>query len=82
VPEGFQFQADAQAVRAEMMGLRQALYASPRAASRAFRQAEATYTRLRARTERLGQGRDGPMINRVRAVGDVLNALRPALTGL
>jgi hypothetical protein len=81
VPEGFQFQADAQAVRAEMMGLRQALYASPRAASRAFRQAEATYTRLRARTERLGQGRDGPMINRVRAVGDVLNALRPALGG-
>jgi hypothetical protein len=82
VPEGFQFQADAQAVRAEMMGLRQALYSPPRDASRSFRQAEAAYTRLRARTERLGQGRDGPMINRVRAVGDVLNTLRPAMTGL
>jgi hypothetical protein len=81
VPEGPQFLAEAQALNAAAARFREmaAGGAGPRRLSAELGNVEATYSPLAVRTDRVSQGRAGPNIQRVHAMGDVIQQLRQFL---
>jgi hypothetical protein len=77
IPEGPRFQADAVALRNDLLDLRQRVLARDAGPSRAaaFARVDRSYRRLADRTARIAKGRYGPNIARVDSLGTLIGRI-------